>query len=442
MTEAAPWRVATAPGPVATHAPDEPAIGVVQLHQRIGQAIETAFPDRVWLYGEVVGAPAVRAGGAGIAFTLGERTGERVSPVRAWLGRPFYPELRRDLGDAEIAELLSPGTVVVVGGRLQYGGPFDSLELRVDRVVRTPAGMGEVSQHRADLREALEDSGLLGQQRTSRRLPLAPLQVGIVAGGAGTVGYRDAVAVFQHSGFRIAATHFPAPLEGERAPERIAAQVRAAGIGNQVILVVRGGGEEAQLSPFDSAPVVTAIASAPVPVVTGIGHSQHATLADAAAFQACVSPADAAGAVVERLRKAEQALDQELAAIRKAARERQRANQAARRWRQLATMAMLACLGGLALWRAGWPGVMLVAGVTLAVLVVASRRRRPAPPVEPQPIATTFETVIQELGAINAALQDRGATTEQVSRLLNSAAWLEHRGRELLGREVSAELRA
>ena len=86
---------------------------------------------------------------------------------------------------------------------------------------------------------------------------------------------------------------------------------------------------------------MTAIASAPVPVVTGIGHSQHATLADAAAFQACVSPADAAGAVVERLRKAEQALDQELAAIRKAARERQRANQAARRWRQLATMAMI-----------------------------------------------------------------------------------------------------
>jgi hypothetical protein len=94
------------------------------------------------------------------------------------------------------------------------------------------------------------------------------------------------------------------------------------------------------------------------------------------------------------------------------------------------------------LWRAGWPGVMLVAGVTLAVLVVARRRRRPAPRVEPQPVATTFETVIQELGAIKAALQDGGARTEQVSRLLHSAAWLEHRGRELLGREVSAGLRA
>jgi exodeoxyribonuclease VII large subunit len=83
--------------------------------------------------------------------------------------------------------------------------------------------------------------------------------------------------VLAQSGFQVAATHFPAPLEGEAAPARIAAQIRAAGVGNQAVLVVRGGGEDAQLSPFDSAPVVSAIATAPVPVITGIGHSHHAT---------------------------------------------------------------------------------------------------------------------------------------------------------------------
>jgi exonuclease VII large subunit len=85
------------------------------------------------------------------------------------------------------------------------------------------------------------------------------------------------IAVLAQSGFQVAATHFPAPLEGEAAPARIAAQIRAAGVGNQAVLVVRGGGEDAQLSPFDSAPVVSAIATAPVPVITGIGHSHHAT---------------------------------------------------------------------------------------------------------------------------------------------------------------------
>jgi hypothetical protein len=305
-------------------------------------------------------------------------------------------------------------------------------------VVRTSAGTGEVSQQREDLRQALADSGLLEQQRRSLRLPMAPLRVGIVAGGAGTVGYRDAVAVFQHSGFRIDATHFPAPLEGDRAPERIAAQIRAAGVEHQMILVVRGGGEDAQLSPFDTAPVVTAIGASPVPVVTGIGHSHHTTLADSAAYRTCVSPADAAGAVVERLRSAEHALDQELGAIRKAAHDRQRAGRTAHRQRQLAVAGLLACLAGLGLWRGGWVGIALVVVVALAV-AVAVRRRRPVAPrsePEPQPVASDFETVIQELGAIKAALESGAPTADYVSRLLGSATWLEHCGRELLGLRV------
>jgi len=58
------------------------------------------------------------------------------------------------------------------------------------------------------------------------------------------VGYTDAVAVLERSGHRVVAKHFPAPLEGEAAPDRIAAQIRAAAATNQVVLVVRGGGDD------------------------------------------------------------------------------------------------------------------------------------------------------------------------------------------------------
>jgi exonuclease VII large subunit len=180
-----------------------------------------------------VGTPAVRGGGAGIAFTLAESRGSTVLTLRAWLSRPWYQQLRQQLGDAAIAELLTAGNLVVVGGWLQYGGPFSSLELKGDRVVRTPAGPGAVSQQREALRQELAESGLLGRQRATVALPLAPRRVGIVAGGAGTVGYADAVAVLRQSGFQVATTHFPAPLEGEAAPARIAAQIRNVGVGTR-----------------------------------------------------------------------------------------------------------------------------------------------------------------------------------------------------------------
>jgi len=249
VTDQAGRHAAPASGLVAAESPDQPALGVADLQQRVGGALSAAFPDRVWLCGEVVGTPAVRGGGAGIAFTLAESGGSTVFTLRAWLGRPWYQQLRQQLGEEAIAELLRVGNLVVVGGWLQYGGPFSSLELKVDRVVPTPAGPGAVTQQREALLQDLAESGLLGRQRATVRLPLAPRRVGIVAGGAGTVGYTDAVAVLQQSGFQVATTHYPAPLEGEAAPARIAAQIRAAGVGNQAVLVVRGGGEGASKSP-------------------------------------------------------------------------------------------------------------------------------------------------------------------------------------------------
>jgi exodeoxyribonuclease VII large subunit len=433
VTDQAARHALPASGLVAADRPDQPTLGVADLQQRIGEAVSAAFPDRLWLCGEVVGTPAVRGGGAGIAFTLAESRGSTVLTLRAWLGRPYYQQLRQQLGDAAITELLRVGNLVVVGGWLQYGGPFSSLELKVDRVVPTPAGPGEVTQQREALQQDLAGSGLLGRQRASMRLPLAPRRVGIVAGGAGTVGYADAVAVLRQSGFEVATTHFPAPLEGEAAPARIAAQVRAASVGNQAVLVVRGGGEDAQLGPFDSAPVVSAVATAPVPVITGIGHSRHDTLADAAAWQACVSPAAAAAVIAERLQRAERTLEQELAAIRRAAQAR-----LAARWRRLGIAAVAAAgLAALAVWRGGWLAAAAV--VILALAAVAVGRRRPdSPRLQPQPAADTFEDVVQELGAIKVALQHRAATGEDVQRLLEAAQWLDRRGGELLGRDRSA----
>jgi exodeoxyribonuclease VII large subunit len=436
VTDQAARGALPASGLVAADRPDQPTLGVADLQQRIGVAVSAAFPDRMWLCGEVVGTPAVRGGGAGIAFTLAESRGSTVLTLRAWLGRPYYQQLRQQLGDAAIAELLRVGNLVVVGGSLQYGGPFGSLELKVDRVVRTPAGPGEVTQQREALQQDLGESGLLGRQRTTVQLPLAPRRIGIVAGGAGTVGYTDAVAVLRQSGFEVATTHFPAPLEGEAAPARIAAQIRNAGVGNQAVLVVRGGGEDAQLSPFDSAAVVSAIATAPVPVITGIGHSHHDTLADAAAWQACVSPAAAAAVITGRLQRAQQVLEQELAAIRRAAQARVAARHAAR-WRRVGIAVAAVGLAALAVWWGGWLAAAAV--VMLALAAVAVGRRRPASPrLRPQPTADTFEDVVQELGAIKAALQHRAATGEEVQRLLEAAEWLDRRGGELLGRGRSA----
>jgi hypothetical protein len=141
--------------------------------------------------------------------------------------------------------------------------------------------------------------------------------------------------------------------------------------------------------------------------------------------------------IVERLQRAERTLDQELAAIRRAAQARLAARHAAR-WRQLWVAVAAAGLAALAVWWGRW--LAAAAMVALALAAVALRRlRRPASPrLQPQPTADTFEDVVQELGAVKAAVSHRAASGEDVQRLLEAAERLDRRGGELLGRDRSA----
>jgi hypothetical protein len=141
--------------------------------------------------------------------------------------------------------------------------------------------------------------------------------------------------------------------------------------------------------------------------------------------------------VAERLQRAERTLDQELAAIRRAAQARLAARHAAR-WRRVGIAVAAAGLAALAVWWGGWLAAAVVVALALTAVVVRRRRRPDWPRLRPQPRADTFEDIVQELGAIKAALQHRAATGEDVQRLLEAAEWLDHRGGELLGRDRSA----
>jgi len=185
---------------------------------------------------------------------------------------------------------------------------------------------------------------------------------------------------------------------------------------------------------------VKAIATARVPIITGIGHSVHTTVADAAAWEARVSPTDAAKLVTDRLQATARNLDAEVQAIRGIADRHVVKRRAARR-RRLAVAAGLTLLAAVAIWRVGWAAVALGAAIALVALI--GRRRRTATAVlTPQPAADTYEDVVQELGAIKSTLQTTAVTGEEVQRLIEAAGWLERRGNELLGRPVTTSLLA
>jgi exodeoxyribonuclease VII large subunit len=82
----------------------------------------------------------------------------------------------------------------------------------------------------------------------------------------------------------------------------VAAAVRAVAHARcDLVVLVRGGGSKGDLAALDAEPVARAVATAHVPVWTGIGHTGDQSVADIVANRAFVTPTECGQAVVQKV---------------------------------------------------------------------------------------------------------------------------------------------
>lgn len=116
-------------------------------------------------------------------------------------------------------------------------------------------------------------------------------------------GQRDFIQEITHNAheyaFRI--TGFYTTIQGETAPNLIVKQLEQIATKKHlfdVVVIVRGGGSQTDLKPFDDFELAKTIALFPLPVLTGIGHDRNTSIADLMARQYKV-PTKVAAALVD-----------------------------------------------------------------------------------------------------------------------------------------------
>ena len=117
-----------------------------------------------------------------------------------------------------------------------------------------------------------------------------PLRVGLVT-SSGSAAEADFVDELRRSGFAFDVVRVDARVQGPDAAFDIVAGIeRAVADGAEVIALVRGGGARTDLAAFDDERIARAIATCPVPVLTGIGHEVDRSVADEVAHTAHKTP--------------------------------------------------------------------------------------------------------------------------------------------------------
>jgi exodeoxyribonuclease VII large subunit len=163
----------------------------------------------------------------------------------------------------------------------------------------------------------LEQRGLLVKNR-SLPLALVPLHVGLIT-SRGSAAEADFVDELRRSGYAWRIASVDARVQGRDAAADVVAALRIlVAEGVDAIALIRGGGAQTDLAAFDDEAIAVAVAQAPVPVLTGIGHEIDMSVADLVA-RSHKTPTACAAALVGRVRDYLQSLERMAVAVERTA---------------------------------------------------------------------------------------------------------------------------
>ncbi|MBN2677113.1 MAG: exodeoxyribonuclease VII large subunit [Anaerolineaceae bacterium] len=230
----------------------------------------------IWVRGEVSNYSHSSSGH--LYFTLKDQN----ASIRCAVWRSNASRLGTPLSDGLLVEAHGYVDIYEVGGQIQF---------YIDGIQTT--GDGFLYQAFLLLKSKLEAEGLFDISR-KRPLPPFPHSIGIVTSPTGAA-LQDILTVLQRRYPLAEVILSPTPVQGREAPAMIISALKQVILENpDIILIARGGGSLEDLSAFNDEDVARAIASSPIPVITGIGHETDFTIADFTADIRAPTPTAAA----------------------------------------------------------------------------------------------------------------------------------------------------
>lgn len=275
--------------------PANPTYTVGELAEAINDQLRRGFSDGVWVRGEIDG---LRNSGPHTYFALVEHgdSGKAVMNVSLFapMKRNLTPVLKKNRLE------LATGMKVRIFGHLDYYAPNGRLGLKMAGI-DPRFTLGELSQARDQVIRRLVATGLYDANRRHDWSPV-PLRVGVVT-SVGTAAWHDFHDELDRSGLGFRLAVCDTRVQGESADASVAAAIRtvAARPDLDCVAVIRGGGARNELATFDAEAVALAIATSPLPVLTGLGHEVDRSVADEVAYRSLKTPTACAGALIERV---------------------------------------------------------------------------------------------------------------------------------------------
>jgi len=271
-----------------------------ELQVIIRDSLYLALPDFYWVIGEISEIKQNYSGHCYLELIEKQTDETKIKArIRAVIWGSRYGFIKSFFENAT-GETLREGLKVLLKGKIEYHELYGLSLVITD--IDPSFTLGEMAARRMQIIRRLEDEGVFGMNR-ELEIPLVPQRVAVISSRT-AAGYSDFMDQLRTNnyGYVYYTALFDAVMQGSETEQSIInAMNRIASSAEMfdVVVIIRGGGSQTDLSWFDNYNIAYYVTQFPLPVITGIGHEKDLSVTDMVACKPLKTPTAVANFLVE-----------------------------------------------------------------------------------------------------------------------------------------------
>lgn len=153
--------------------------------------------------------------------------------------------------------------------------------------------VGDLTRQKQQIISRLTEEGVIDMNK-GLELPVICRNIAVISSET-AAGYGDFTKQLKHNsrGFKFKITLFQAYMQGEGTERSVVEALEKIFANHQqfdLVVIIRGGGSQAELNYFNNYNIAFHISQFPIPVFTGIGHDRDQTIVDLVAHTSLKTP--------------------------------------------------------------------------------------------------------------------------------------------------------
>jgi exodeoxyribonuclease VII large subunit len=274
-------------------------ITLLELNQRIKKTIKENI-DSCWILGEISEIKVNFSGHCYLELIQKDESGDQIvarSKATIWAAkyRMIKPYFETTTGQS-----LNVGFKILVKVSVDYHEIY-GLSLNINDIEPTYT-VGELAIRKQRIIERLQNEGVFDMNK-EMEFPFLCQKIAVISSET-AAGYEDFVHQMKNnpSGYKFTIKLFSAVMQGEEAERSIIhamEQIYKYESFFDVVVIIRGGGSQADLNCFNNYSIAYHITQFPLPVLTGIGHEQDDSIADMVAHTRLKTPTAVASYILD-----------------------------------------------------------------------------------------------------------------------------------------------